>query len=514
MSTPIPHGHITKKLHLSLLIIVGLGIVMLGLLSATIGLVNYNIEQTAIRSKELAIRNVTILLQAQQKFALPEDTSYTPTTLDDATLVTVIAKNQPSVIRLATIHCADITLVSGKVTANFADSCSGRVGTGSFISSDGYIASSGHVVSLTSAKSLVNSLTDTDDIARYLNYLVSARLISARDATNIKTGVNNEDPDAQAAFEASADLIPLDQVNAANATTQYAVQLSNKPIAIDKSANRLSFEYTDTVIKATLVDQDYDEASSDLALTTGQFASSDVALLKAKGSFPYISLGSIDNVKVGDQLTAIGFPAAINGVSSELTQSVPSITQGNVKDVRFDSSDKVRKIIGTSVPIGQGNSGGPALNDAGEQIGLNTYGIIECPDLHCYGDGQVRDIADLKALLIKNDITLETGGVIDDWTKALTAYTKGNYSDALTYLTKVQDEYPANYLVGSLLNVARQQVGSTTDTSTSYQAQGLVAIALAVLSVSMVLVTIILVSLIIILTQKHHRDMRKLEQNA
>ncbi len=489
---------------------------MVGLLAATIGLVKYNIEQTEIRSKEIAIRNVTILLQAQQKFSLPEGSSYTPTDLDDATLVSVIAKNQPSVVRLGMIYCADITLANATVFANFADNCSGKVGSGSFISSDGYIATSGHVASVTPVKSLVNSLKESGDIARYLNYLVSTRLMTAREANTIKAGLDKDDSDARAALEASASLIPETQVQVANSTTQYAVQLSKDPIAVDRTANRLTFEYSDTVITATFVDQDYDEASSDKALTNGQFTSSDVALLKAKtnSSFPYIPLGSIDTLKVGDQLTAIGFPSAINGVSSDLTQTVPSITQGKVKDIRFDSSDNVRKIIGTSVQIGQGNSGGPALNDQGEQVGLNTYSIIECPNLDCYGDGQVRDVADLKALLQKNNITLKTGGVIDDWTRALAAYTKGNYEEALTYLTKVQDEYPANYLVSSLLNVAKQQVGTPEDTSTSYKAQGLVAIALATVVVLMVVVTIVLIALIVVLTRKHHRDERRAQQSA
>lgn len=211
-------------------------------------------------------------------------------------------------------------------------------------------------------------------------------------------------------------------------------------------------------------------------------------------------------------MTAIGFPAAIDGVDQALTQSVPSITQGKVTDIHFDSSADVRKIISTTVPIGQGNSGGPALNNAGQEIGINTYSAIMCPDLNCYGNGQVRDIADLKALIKKNAISLKTGGIIDDWSMALTDYTKGNYADALTYLRKVQDEYPANYLVGSLLNVAKQQVGSSTDTSSSYQAQGLVMIVLTILVAAMAVITIILVTLIVLFTIHYHVRTKLLER--
>ena len=504
MLTPIPHGHITKKLKHSLIIIVGLGVILMGLLSMTAGLVNYNISQTATHSKVVAAQNLKILLQSQQKFSLPEKSSYVPHPLDQATVVTVVARNQPSVIRIATIYCADVTLSSKQATANFTDTCSGRVGSGSFISSDGYIATSGHVVSETSATALVESLTTTDLQTRYLSYMVASGLMNIKDADSIKTGMAAKSTDAQTALYNSSDLIPPGQVNAGNPTTHYAIQLSKQPISINKSMNRLEPVYTNTVIKADLVDVEFNQASSDVALTSGQFSSGDVAILKATGSFPYITLGNIDSLKVGDQLTAIGFPTSIDGVDQALTQSVPSITQGKVTGIRFDSSANVRKIISTTVPIGRGNSGGPALNNVGQEIGINTYSAIRCADLNCYGDGQVRDIADLKILIKKNDITLKTGGIIDDWSRVLTDYTKGNYADALTYLNKVQDEYPANYLVTSLLNVTKQQVGSATDTSTSYQARGLVMIVLAMLVAALVVTTIVLVGLTTLFTIHYH----------
>ncbi|CAN5380615.1 hypothetical protein BH10PAT4_BH10PAT4_2360 [soil metagenome] len=506
MLTPVPHGHISKRLKRSLVVILGFGLIMLGLLTATIALVNYNIEQTSEASKKKAIENVNILLQSQQKFSLPEGTSYTPSTLDDKTLVTVIAKNQPSVVRIATLYCADITLTSAYAIANFADTCTGHVGSGSFISSDGYIATSGHVISVKPAQALAEALSGSteDNYTRYLTYLVYSRLMTQAAANTVKAGLVAGDAAAKITFINTADLLPTTQINSDNATTEYAVQLSKEPISLQDTTGRSKLAYTDTVIKATYVDANYDQVSSDRGLTTGQFASSDVALLKTVGSFPYITLGSIDGLKKGDQLTAIGYPAQIDGVDSKLTETVPSITQGVVTDIFFDSVARERKLISTTVPIGRGNSGGPALSDAGVQVGINTYSAIECPDLNCYGDGQVRDVADLKVLIAKNDITLKTGGIIDDWSNALTSYTKGNYADALTNLSKVQDEYPANYLVSSLLSVATQQVGTATDTSTSYQAQEFVAISLAALIALIAVVTIVMIVLIIAFTIHFH----------
>lgn len=59
-------------------------------------------------------------------------------------------------------------------------------------------------------------------------------------------------------------------------------------------------------------------------------------------------------------------------------------------------------ILTTTVPVAQGNSGGPSFNSDGEQIGLNTYSYFSCADFSkCFGNGVVRDIADTKALIEK-----------------------------------------------------------------------------------------------------------------
>lgn len=506
MYEPIPHGHITHKLRRSLIAVVCLSVLAAALLASTVALVTYNIEQTAQRSRELAIENVNTLLEAQQEFSLPEGTSYVPTVLDKATLLDVIAKNQPAVVRIVAMYCGDITLSSPYAASEFADTCSGRVGSGSFISSDGYIATSGHGTTIAPRDALLESLTTTDAIDNYLNYLISARLLSTAQSKLIKTGLASGTDDGQATFDATIDLIPDSYMTISNETLEYAVQLSDDPVRIERTEGRLQINYTNTVVRAQLIDKDYDQAASEAGLLTGEFASSDVALLKADGSFPYIPLGSIDTVTAGDRLTAIGFPAALEGVDSSLIEAVPSITQGRVKEITTDAAVGGRKIIDTTVPIGQGNSGGPALNDAGEQIGLSTYSVLECPELNCFGDGQIRDVADLKALLVKNDIVLQTGGVTDDWNEGLAAYTAGDYSQALKLFTKVKNEYPANYLVSSLLSVARAEVGSATDASTSYQARVVIVNVLIVVAIVGFVISVVLLILIIHFTRKHRRE--------
>jgi hypothetical protein len=85
--------------------------------------------------------------------------------------------------------------------------------------------------------------------------------------------------------------------------------------------------------------------------------------------------------------------------------------------------------------------------------------MIECPDQRCFGNGTARDIADLKAILTKNSVQLDTSSTIsDDWNNGLTAYTQGKYKEAADFFNKVVKAYPANYLAPKFVDLANSKV--------------------------------------------------------
>ena len=506
MSNRSPH-HIAKRLKKTLLVTIGGGLIALTLLAVIIIVVTNKISSDTAKTEQTALSGVSTVLHTQAGFVLPSNTSNVLQQLDKATLVNVIAKNQPAVVRILTVYCADIIVTSGTASLKEKDSCSAGVGSGSIISSDGYIATNGHVAVISPKQALLDSLTSDEEIQRYLDYSVAVGLLTPSKAASIRTSVAKDISGANDALDATIALIPSTTVTVTNADLQHAIQLGNEPVRIDSAGNRMKINYTDTIVRASLVDKDFDQEAADQSLQTGQFTSSDVALLKMRGNFPYVLLGSSSSVKVGDQLTAIGFPAFIdNSVSTDQWQTVPSITQGKVTDIVSDATYNGRKIIDTSVPIAQGESGGPSFNDAGEQIGLNTYSALECKDLKCFGNGLVRDIADLKVLLKKNNIVLATGGVTNDWNSGLDAYTSGNYVEALTAFKKVQDEYPANYLVSPLARLAREQTGSSTDISSSFQARTVTTTIFMIAGGILLIFVATIIGLIVHFTRKHHRE--------
>jgi S1-C subfamily serine protease len=97
----------------------------------------------------------------------------------------------------------------------------------------------------------------------------------------------------------------------------------------------------------------------------------DVALLKIKSDtfFNAVPMGDSDSLKVGYQVTAIGYPVpsslfyAVKEFKSTMTSGVVSALRSDNWGIQHTSS------------ISPGNSGGPLFNHAGEVIGVNVGAV-------------------------------------------------------------------------------------------------------------------------------------------
>lgn len=95
----------------------------------------------------------------------------------------------------------------------------------------------------------------------------------------------------------------------------------------------------------------------------------DIGVIKVNADLKLlhpISLGDSSNLKVGEQIAAIGNPFGLSGsmtsgIVSQLGRLLPSGSGYSIPDV-----------IQTDAAINPGNSGGPLLNMRGEIIGINT----------------------------------------------------------------------------------------------------------------------------------------------
>jgi S1-C subfamily serine protease len=91
----------------------------------------------------------------------------------------------------------------------------------------------------------------------------------------------------------------------------------------------------------------------------------DIALLRVDppGTLPAAKLGDSSQVKVGDEVVAIGNPIGLDqtmtrGIVSGMNRLLPGISD--------------EPMIQTDAPINPGNSGGPLVDRCGNVIGLNT----------------------------------------------------------------------------------------------------------------------------------------------
>ena len=95
----------------------------------------------------------------------------------------------------------------------------------------------------------------------------------------------------------------------------------------------------------------------------------DLAVLKVEVGATYlqpIPMGDSSQLKVGEQITAIGNPFGLSG----------SMTSGIISQMGRllpqDSGYSIPDVIQTDAAINPGNSGGPLLNMNGEVVGINT----------------------------------------------------------------------------------------------------------------------------------------------
>ena len=102
------------------------------------------------------------------------------------------------------------------------------------------------------------------------------------------------------------------------------------------------------------------------AAIVGTEEANDIAVLKIEATgLPAVTIGSSDNLIIGDMVVAIGNP--LGELTS--TQTVGYVS-GKDRDVTTDNS--IMSMIQTDAAINSGNSGGPLFNMYGEVVGVTT----------------------------------------------------------------------------------------------------------------------------------------------
>ena len=120
---------------------------------------------------------------------------------------------------------------------------------------------------------------------------------------------------------------------------------------------------------------------ADLAVLRISAEWATIAPVDASGlDLPHLPLGDSDAVERGDEVHVFGYPA--------LAGNTLQYTRGTISGFEVDAETGARVWLRTGATVSSGNSGGTAVDGAGELIGVPTRaGTLRCQPQDANGDG-------------------------------------------------------------------------------------------------------------------------------
>ncbi len=295
---------------------------------------------------------------------------------------------------------------------------SGVTGSGFVVSSDGYIITNAHVVSF------------SDDV-------VETELLDAALAEEIAL--------AEELGGATEEVIQILE----DYVYQYG-EVSSKQISISVIMG-VPVSGVGTVLK---------EYTADVRKVGAPSPGRDVAIIKAdQRNMPTVKLGDSDEMEVGDNVYAIGYPrvATFHKYLSKESVTEPSITQGIV------SAEK-QMITGFNVlqidaAITHGNSGGPVFDENGEVIGIATFGSIDYSTWQeIQGFNFIVPINIAKEFMAEINVENTRGSVDEHYEAGMIHYWKDEYSEAIEELNIVKNLFPAHPYVEKYMQSSQEKL--------------------------------------------------------
>lgn len=310
--------------------------------------------------------------------------------------IALIAK--PSVVRVWGAYVATYEVLDTRLQEAIGGS-----GTGFFITADGYIATNAHVVT---------SIHDGDDKAK--EALLRALLAEIDHKSNGQLGKLQK-----AQLTHFVDGIRL-------------VDFKKRAFVVLPNGDHLDYEIKE-IGKAG----------------TGR----DCALIKVKTSnAPTLPIGDSSKSQVEDHIVVLGYPGVADfaALLDEKSQLEASVTDGAISSLKRASSGE--QILQISAPITHGNSGGPAIDQRGNVVGLATFG----------NEGDIQGFnflvasATLMELVKDAKIDPKPSTTSEAWRAGLEHYWADEYAEAIAKFEEVETQFPAHSEAPNLIRMSHQ----------------------------------------------------------
>ena len=166
---------------------------------------------------------------------------------------------------------------------------------------------------------------------------------------------------------------------------------------------------------------------------------------------PTLVMGDSQKVQIQDRVYVIGYPgvADVSGLLDEKSQLEASITDGAISAVKTTADGD--QVIQVSAPITHGNSGGPAVNERGEVVGLATFGNVK----EVQGFNFLVASSTLAEFVRQAGATPGSSETDREWHTALDLFWDARYTAAIEKLQEVESLFPAQVEAKKLEDQAR-----------------------------------------------------------
>ena len=185
----------------------------------------------------------------------------------------------------------------------------------------------------------------------------------------------------------------------------------------------------------------------------------DVAIVKIEvKNAPILKIADSDKVKLQDHVTVIGYPGAADTFNSGLLDQ-KSAFEATINDGKISARKTATSgapILQTSTPATHGNSGGPVLNDGTEVIGLLTFRGDTVNSQEVSGFSFIVPSNTVMEYVKAAGASNEQGPTDKLYREGLDAYWNQYYSDAIPKFEEVKRLFPQHSEIDRLLQSSQQ----------------------------------------------------------
>jgi serine protease Do len=294
------------------------------------------------------------------------------------------------------------------------------IGTGFFITGDGYVATNCHLI-------------DRDDAFIRRQFILTAfRQITEASISALETSWATRFTEQQRSLMYNTYASVYSRL-----FSMILYDLKKNIYVVYRSDSRS--QHSDTVKRLAAV------------VIKGQpMPGKDIAILKidAREEMPVLSLASADLPQVGEQLFVYGFPGPVtnNDFVSAASAIEPTLTTGIVSAIK--QSVGGWPLVQMDANINHGSSGGPVCNQRGEVVGLTTFGSLENNGVLAAGLNFAVPVTILNEYLDSAGINARPGGATHRFSQALEEYDRHQYGAALRgfeAVLRLNPHYPGIY---------------------------------------------------------------------